>query len=421
MDTKDTKVKLARWQKYGLFLCVLGVLCVERAQLGAQFQMPDPKQMSGIPRPVDDLPNGAISVRLIRGALSNNIPNHPVELHVGSTVLTEKTDESGRAQFSNLTPGATVKAVAVVDGERLESQEFPAPAKGGIRLLLVATDTSKEPATTPDAPAISGQVVVGDQSRFVMEPGEDVVRLFYLLDIANNARAPVNTPTPFAFDVPSDAKGTGIMQGSSPNAVVTGTRVTVRGPFPPGHTFVQVACELPGGSGTIDFSQKLPANLEQLAVVVKKVGDTTLSSPQITNQRDIPADGEIFIAATGGPVAAGHPIELTLSGYPHHSGVPRTTALTLAVLIALAGVWAAIRSVDDPSSRAAERKRLIGRREKLFADLVRLENDHRAGKTDARRYAVRREEIVAALENVYGALDSHDTGPEPAGRAGLAA
>src|ERR1700730_1576365 len=139
-------------------LCVLFALCVERAQRLAQFQMPDPKQMSGIPRPVDDLPNGAISVRLIRGALSNNIPNHPLELHVGSKVLTEKTDESGRAQFSNLTAGAAVKAVAVVDGERLESQEFPAPAKGGIRLLLVATDTSKEPATMPDAPAISGQV-----------------------------------------------------------------------------------------------------------------------------------------------------------------------------------------------------------------------------------------------------------------------
>jgi hypothetical protein len=387
----------------------------------AQIQMPDPKQMSGIPRPVDDLPSGAISVRLIRGDLSNNIANHPVELHVGSKVLTEKTDESGRAQFSNLTPGATVKAVAVVDGERLESQEFPAPAKGGIRLLLVATDTSTGPATTPDAPAVSGQVVIGDQSRIVMEPGEDVVRVFYLLDISNNARAPVNTPAPFEFDVPSEAKATAIMQGSSPNASVTGTHVTVRGPFPPGHTFVQVAYELPGGGGTINLSQKLPANLEQLAVVVKKVGDATLGSPLLRDQRDIPADGELFIAATGGAVAAGHPIELTLSGFPHHSGAPRTVALTLAVLIAIAGAWAATRSADDPSSRAAERKRSIARREKLFADLVRLESDHRAGKADARRYAARREEIVAALEHVYSDLDSHDSGPEPANRAGLAA
>ena len=69
--------------------------------------MPDPKQMSGIPRPVDDLPNGAISVRLIRGELSNNIADHPVELHVGSEVRTVKTDEAGRAQFNDVPAGAT--------------------------------------------------------------------------------------------------------------------------------------------------------------------------------------------------------------------------------------------------------------------------------------------------------------------------
>ena len=102
--------------------------------------MPDPKQMAGIPRPVTDLPNGTVSVRLIRGQLSNNITNFPVELHVGSQVRTTKTDDAGRAEFGNLPSGATIKAVAVVDGERLESEEFPAPAQGGIRLMLVATD-----------------------------------------------------------------------------------------------------------------------------------------------------------------------------------------------------------------------------------------------------------------------------------------
>src|SRR5213594_3641474 len=101
-------------------LCVLGVLGVETAPLRAQFEMPDPKQMSGIPRPVNDLPSGSISVRLIRGALSNNIVNHPVQLRVGDQVLTVKTDDAGRAQFDKVTAGATVKAAADVDGEHLE-------------------------------------------------------------------------------------------------------------------------------------------------------------------------------------------------------------------------------------------------------------------------------------------------------------
>jgi hypothetical protein len=383
--------------------------------------MPDPKQMAGIPRPVDDLPNGAISVRLIRGQLSNNIANHPVELHMGSKVITVKTDESGRAQFGDVTPGARVKATADVDGEHLESQEFPAPTRGGIRLMLVATDTSKSAAATPEAPAPTGQVVIGEQSRIVMQPREESVDVFYLLDIANNATGPVSPPAPFVFDLPTGASGCGLMDGSSPQATVKGLLVSVKGPFAAGHTFVQVACALPAASGSVDIAQKLPANLERLAVVVKKTGATTLASPQIKEQRELPADGEVFIAATGGPVPAGQPIELHVDGIPHHSSAPRTVALTLALGIALLGAWAATRPAGAPMAKAAERKRLLARREKLFNDLVRLERDHRNGRTDQRRYAARRDDLMASLEQVYGALESDDTGPAPDGRAGLAA
>src|ERR1043166_8497921 len=107
METKDTK---ERKRRFALILCVLGVLRVDVAVIRGQFQMPDPKQMSGIPRPVTDLPDGSISVRVIRGDLSNNIKNQTVELRVGGKVQTVKTDDNGRAQFDKVTPGATVKA-----------------------------------------------------------------------------------------------------------------------------------------------------------------------------------------------------------------------------------------------------------------------------------------------------------------------
>src|SRR5437899_8783125 len=154
----------------GVILCalsVLGVLCVFSGF--ARAQMLDPKQMSGIPRPVNDLPNHSISVRLIRGELSNNIPNFPIELHVGTKVRTARTDANGRAQFDNVPPGETVKAVAVVDGERLESQDFASPAQGGVRLMLVATNTdaaAKESGATP----VAGHVVLGGNSRVIIEP-----------------------------------------------------------------------------------------------------------------------------------------------------------------------------------------------------------------------------------------------------------
>jgi hypothetical protein len=391
----------------GPILCVLCVLSVLGVNSSAQFQMPDAKEMSGIPRPVDDLPAGSISVRLIRGSLSNNIPNHPVQLRVGDRVLTVRTDDAGRAQFDRIEAGAAVKASADVDGEHLESAEFQAPSSGGIRMLLVATDKSKGPATHPDAPPVSGQVLIGAQSRIVVEPGDEAVTLYYLLDISNTARVPVNPPGVFMFDMPKEAIGTTIMRGSTDKASVTGPRVRVQGPFPPGNTSLQIGCELPAGTGTVNITQTFPANLEQFAVIVKKAGETVVRSPQITRQQEFPADGEIYIASTGGAVPAGHPISIDVSGLPHHSRAPRSIALALVVGIAIVGLWSASRP-SDTSEEAAERKRLVAKRDKLLNDVVRLEQDHRNGRMDEGRYTTRRQELMAALEHIYGALDSDD-------------
>jgi len=212
----------------------------------AQFQMPDMKQMSGIPRPVDDLPAGSISVRLIRGALSNNITGHPVQLTVDGKPMIVKTDDAGRAQFNGITAGATVKASTDIDGEHLESQEFKAPPKAGIRLMLVATDKA-----APAKPAVEGSVSIGGQSRFVLEPGDESIRVYYLLMISNGQSSPVNPAQPFTFEMPDGAVGTTILEGSSALASANGPHVMVQGPFPPGQTFVQVACELPAASGTV--------------------------------------------------------------------------------------------------------------------------------------------------------------------------
>ena len=128
--------------------------------------MPDPKDIAGVPLPVGDVPTGTVTVRVIRGALSNNIPGQTVELFVDGTGRRQQTGESGRAEFSGLRPGAQVKAVADVGGERLESQEFPVPAAGGVRVLLVATDPEAAKRADEDrqlaaTPAQAGTVILG--------------------------------------------------------------------------------------------------------------------------------------------------------------------------------------------------------------------------------------------------------------------
>ena len=73
-------------------------------------------------------------------------------------------------------------AATELDGVRLESQPFPVPGQGGIRLMLVG---AADPALAA-VPAESGTVTFGADSRIVLELGEEVLNVFYLLDIMND-------------------------------------------------------------------------------------------------------------------------------------------------------------------------------------------------------------------------------------------
>ncbi|MEO8164219.1 MAG: zinc ribbon domain-containing protein [Betaproteobacteria bacterium] len=369
----------------------------------AQIQMPDPKQMSGIPRPVTDLPEGHVSVRLIRGQLSNNLPGHPVELHAGTKVITVKTDENGRAEFSGVAQGTSVKAVAVVDGERLESQEFPWPSEGGIRLMLVATDKTAG-AAAPVFQAQTGNVVLGDQTRVIIDLADEALQVYYLLDIQNSARVPVNPPKAFLLDMPTGAQGTTIM-GGPPTAIARGERVTVMGPFPPGQTSVQLAYSFPYTSGDVSFTQTIPVPAGSVAVLMKKVGAMTMSSPQLPSVQERDFEGEKYVLAQGPPIAAGGNLTLNVGGLPHHNPAPRRIALTLVSAIFALAAWAAARTPKPPSD-SGRVKQLTSRREKIFAELLKLEQQRRAGAVDPARYSERRPVLMLQLERVYRDLDA---------------
>jgi hypothetical protein len=109
-----------------------------------------------------------------------------------------------------------------------------------------------------------------------------------------------------------------------------------------------------------------------------------------------------------------------LSELPHHNPAPRWVALSLALGIVLVGVWAGTKPVQQSRAHTVERTRLVNRREKLFGELARLEHERKQGRPDDGRYGSRREEILAALEQVYGALDADGAPSDAASAAGVA-
>ena len=137
--------------------------------------MPDPSAIAGTPLPAPELATGTVTVRVVKERMGNNVADQDVTLVSGPAKRTLKTDAQGRAQFSGLTPGATVQATTIVDGETLTSQEFAVPGNGGIRVALIAGIAAAKAAekSAADAaakePARPGVVEIGPESRIILE------------------------------------------------------------------------------------------------------------------------------------------------------------------------------------------------------------------------------------------------------------
>jgi hypothetical protein len=324
------------------------------AAAGAQGEMPNPKEMSGVPRPASDLPKGTVSVRVIRGSFSNNITGQAVEFVIDGVKRSVTTDTSGRAQVSGLRLGARVKASTVVDGERLDTQDITM-GDSGVRVMLVATDPEVEKRAAEDkalasTPPVRGIVTFGPESRVIIEQGEDALRVFYLLEVINTARTPVDIGGPLIIDLPRAARGASMMQGSTKQATAKGPRVTVLGPFPPGTTTVDVGFELPTTGGAVSMRQTWPVALPQVTVLTPQTGTIVLQSPQIAQTREITDRNQPVLVGTGPGLAAGQSLIIDVSGLPHHTVWPRYAALALAGLIIAAGIWGA---ATGPRARAA--------------------------------------------------------------------
>ncbi|HEX5475538.1 MAG TPA: hypothetical protein VFX12_12840 [Vicinamibacterales bacterium] len=377
---------------------------------GAGGQMPDPKQISGVPLPVGNLPVGTVTVRVVLGQLDHPLAKQSVALTGAGAPQSASTDDSGHAQFDALAPGTQVQAHVTVNGERIDSQTFEVPAQGGIRLMLVATDPAAaqkaaEAQKLAKEPPIKGIVVLGDQTRFVVELGDDGLNVYNIVQIMNTARRAVDTGGPLVFNLPAEATGTTLLEGSSSNALASGTQVTVNGPFPPGATLVQFAYAIPYGRDTIAIAERMPAELSQVTLLLQKTKTMRLASPDIVQQREMSADGQSYVLGQGPALKAGSLLTMTVSGVPHHPVWPRNLALALAGVILLGGGWVAVRGRRGAESRAARRRRLQAERERLFAELAVVEARHRAGGIDDEDFALRRRDLIAALEDVYAAMD----------------
>ena len=147
-------IAISRWLRAGVLLAMcLGVVASAAAQ-----GMMNPKDVSGIPLPVADVPGGTVTVRVVRGTMANNLTGVTIELVINGKARQMTTDATGRVQVSDLAAGTRLKATAIVDGKRIESQDITVGASG-LRVLLAADSHSGviESALAPLAESEGGR------------------------------------------------------------------------------------------------------------------------------------------------------------------------------------------------------------------------------------------------------------------------
>jgi hypothetical protein len=276
--------------------------------------------------------------------------------------------------------------------------------------MLVATDPAMAKRAEEDrklaaSPAQPGIVVLGEQSRFVFELGDEGLSVYNLFQIVNTARVPVQPATPVVFPLPDGAEHGTVLDGSSPQATAEGSEIRVAGPFKPGVTAVQFAYTMHiDGDPELTVAQRLPVAMNQLTVMAQKVGDLHLTSPQLAEHGERAAEGQTYIVGQGPALKAGDIVTFTFTGLPHEPTWPRNIAIGLALLILAGGAWTSARA-RGRSEDDARRRKLEARRDQLFAELAALETEQRAGSIAPGRYTERRRDLVAALERVYAQLD----------------
>jgi hypothetical protein len=377
--------------------------------------MPDASQLSGVPLPAPELPDAAVTVRVVRERMGNNVPGQEVTLITPDGRVSGVTDEQGRAQFMAVTAGARVTAEVVVDGETIRSQEFAVPSRGGVRVALVAgiaTAAAAEAAAKAEAakaPARPGTVVFGADTRVILEFQDDRPTVFYLFSVVNNARTPVDPGRPLVLDLPAAAEAASLVSGPATIARMQDRRLTLTGPFPPGPTNFQVAYRMPLTS-TLRLEQAWPAAVEGALVAVEKVGNLAMTSPQLTASREGESNGEVFVMGTAGRLAEGQVLTLEFTGLPAAPTWPTNLALALAGLLALWAAWAVWQGAPaGPASRDA----LLKERDRLLGAIAAIDSERRTRGDDARA-AAKRERLVAAAEQVYAELDRLPGGAGPA-------
>ena len=336
--------------------------------------MPDAAQMSGVPLPAPELPNATVTVRAgarahgQQRARPRGDAGHARRPRLGVTDAARPRAVHGGAGRVRASPPRPS-----VDGETLRSQEFPVPAGGGVRVALVA-GIAKAAAADGGGPGRSGRPPgaarrgrVRCRIRASSSSSRTICR--------RSSTCSASSTTPARRSTPA-SRWCSTCRADADRRVAgrrTGDHRADAGPAAhPDRAVPAGADRLPGGlpaAAHLDdprSSRRGRRRSRALLVAAEKVGGLTMSSPQLTAQREGESNGQTFVMGTAGRLAEGQPLDARVLRACRRRRPGRATSRSAwPACWPLWAAWAAWHGAPDAhvdAGRAGRRARAAARR-----------------------------------------------------------
>ena len=272
-----------------------------------------------------------------------------------------------------------VTAVTTVGGERLQSQQFAVPASGGTRLLLVATDPAggAVAAAPPDRPAMPAQ------------PGTVPSAISRDL-FSSSATAAFRSSTSCSWSIlvrPRHAAASDrlrVPRPWQPERRSSRTRHRRQRRQAARHRCRSVCAWRHERAVRVfdavlnrqpDHRAVAAGAVGRVIVLAQKMGDMRLASSQLPEQREMPAEGQMYIVGQGPSLRPANVVSLAFTAF-------RTRRSGLATRHRHRCRDSRRRLVGEQAWQApltSAQERLEKRRGQLFNELASLEEQHRAG------------------------------------------
>jgi hypothetical protein len=388
---------------------------------------------------------GVIAVEVIRTSKRQPLAQQIVRIlkEDGSEVTRGVTDGAGSVQLKGLTPGRYVVELDAF-GKKIKSEVVELADQG----LGVAFGVDWTPSQGSRAAAFSGvasgpdhvylaRVDVGghifrsqpfqltkDKGAAVILNGfsrllfgfhgnaeVDDARLWvsgFQLIIANLGEEPFDPgPEGLKIPLPQGFVGASVDEKwTSKVGVEKGKGLIWRGVFPPGQKAIGVAFALDIEDGGADINWYFPNGLERGSLVFERSPGLRIEGPQNAQRRERDMNGRVFTIIGDIFERPGETLAMKVRGLPQPPTWRRYAAGAAGIVVMALFGWGlfGLFSGRDENEASRARKELEEKRERLFARLVDLEKQMRAGKSSS-KLDKQRAKLKKDLEGVYRELD----------------